>query len=386
MYNYIADDPDYTSSSAESSIVHFNYDRYGSHPVGPIEWAWENYSCNFTAQGEIIDCTSPAELWTGGHCRAEHDVEVYRAIRQVMCRWYPVGSAYCPSFYSFGRLGEWLMDWGDGARRGVTPMMVRSALWDLYDNGFGGDDGTCEFHWWNRIRQSCDTWYAYQDAKAWGLILASVAAYPISEFPFLEYPRDYFQFIYRFYDVGDREAQARGEQFDECEVKNYLRTTSRFNGITLRGIFDDPDEWGPCDQWENTPGGAPPPPCAATEAVVTAVEGGVEGVVITPEEGESLLEKVRRIRDEYLLNSDRGQLYAYLYAEHSDEIIAGILGNPQTTLIALELIEQAAYKVDNLENYLVRCSRAGLPLLAGKVREQFLPRNGFECIPRALGP
>lgn len=355
MPHYMSNDP---GAYADGSIVHFKYDRPDVHPLGPIEWAWENYTCTFEADGTIRSCTPPAELWSVGECSPAHNIEVYRAIRQVLCRWYPVGSAYCPSFYTFGDLGDWLMDWGDRARRGVSPNMIETALWDLYDNGYGGmDDGTCELHWWNHRRQACDTWYAYQDTRAWGVILDSMAIYRHPEFPHLKvYPLDYFQFIWRFYDVSEREAQARGEQFNECEVKNYLRTTSRFNGITLRGIFGDPDEWGLCDQWENTPGGAPPP-CAATEAVVTAVEGGVEGVEITPEEGEALLERVRRIRDEYLLNSDRGQIYAYLYSAHSDEIIAGILGNPQITLIALELIEKAAYKVDNFENYLL----SGIP-------------------------
>ncbi len=72
---------------------------------------------------------------------------------------------------------------------------------------------------------------------------------------------------------------------------------------------------------------------------------------MTLEEGEELLEKIRRIRDEFFLRSARGRYYAEMYSSCSDEIIAGILGNSQTTLQALALMEDAAERLDNLEYY-----------------------------------
>jgi hypothetical protein len=259
---------------------------------------------------------------------------------------------YCSTFIPLGYEGRFVLDMNEEAQKGDNTMYTRAALWDFYD-GWAGDDKKCEYHFWTAKRNACDTWYGYRDERSWGVVMRAVS----------ENPRNYFEFAEDLYSIVEQRA-GQNSSFDECETKNYIRTVSRFNHITLRDAFGETwHDWGVCDRWELSPE-QPPPPCAATQAVVSAVEEGVEGVSITSEEGESLLERVRRIRDDYLLKSDLGLYYAYMYNSCSEEIIDIIMNNPQVTLAALELIEDAAVKIDNIENLQAN----GLP----PVDDQFL--------------
>jgi len=53
-----------------------------------------------------------------------------------------------------------------------------------------------------------------------------------------------------------------------------------------------------------------------------------------------------------LLKSDRGNYYSFLYSTCSEEIVEGILGNTDITITALELMQDAAQKIENIEQYI----------------------------------
>jgi hypothetical protein len=282
------------SDGFDPSMVHIKYENK------TLEWIYDNWT---------DDTHPPTRIWSSvSDCDWQFNRTVYEGVHQVMCRWYNLGDHYCPEWHDFGWEGEWVLDYGDKARKGSAPMLVRAALWDLFD-GWGGIDETCEHHFWSIGREACDTWYAYSDYQSWGMILEALSSNP----------RNYLSFIEKYKDVMEEWSNIMGYSYDECKARNLLRTVSRFNGITLRGAFGSPHDWDSCDKWELTP--SQQPPCAATQAVVAVVSDGVEDETMSEEEGDALLEKIRRIRDEYLLKSERGQYYAFMYRTCSEEII-----------------------------------------------------------------
>lgn len=145
----------------------------------------------------------------------------------------------------------------------------------------------------------------------------------------------------------------KGNTVNECLERDAIRSTARFNGIALEGLFGVTGYEG-C--------------CAVSQAVLSAAENNitVDGNTVTSSEGERIKDKLRLFRDQTLSQYPKGKEYISLYYANSDEIAKIIISDLDLIVRTIRILRFASEKYEQFDDLL----SGNTPVLDGATQEE----------------
>lgn len=212
---------------------------------------------------------------------------------------------------------------------------VASALLDGFDYT-NNIDMNCDFHH-SQGRNACDQIPdPYYDSNyAWWRILQALTAKP----------QDFFQFADALIP--------KGNTINECLERDAIRSTARFNGIALEGLFG-------VNGYEGC--------CAVSQAVLSAAENRltIDGSTVSSSEGEKIKDNLRVFRDQILSQYPRGKQYITLYYANSDELAKIITSDLDLIIRTVRILRFVSDKYEHFDELL----SSNTPVLDNATQEE----------------